>query len=135
MESIINNEPSTSDSSDQPIYISSDTEIESEPEPQPITGPKEIDDLVLHFESKANEHLHYVVHDCTNYVNPAQSDVVWADFRRWMNSHSWELKGLYYTASQRRFHDKLFDVLEPLVELFSPKSPIRALPPLESLVP
>lgn len=90
MENIWNNEPSTPDSSDQTIDISYDNEIESEsePGPQPIINPKEIDYLVWQFKSEANEHIHFVIQDCTDCVNPAQGDVVWADFRRWMNSRS-----------------------------------------------
>ena len=46
MESIRDNEPLTYDSSYQPIDISSDTEIESEPEPHPIIDPEENNDFV-----------------------------------------------------------------------------------------
>lgn len=76
MENSRNNVPLTSDSSDQPINISYDTKIEYEPEPYPITDPKKIDDLVWKFKSEANERIHYAVHDCKTFVNPAQSDVV-----------------------------------------------------------
>lgn len=49
-----------------------------------------------------------------------------------MNSRSWELKELYYTNAQKRFRDKLFEVIEPLVEMFTPVSPPKVLPPLET---
>lgn len=50
MENIRNNVPSTLNSSDQTIDISSETEIKYEYEPHPITNPEEIDDLVRQFE-------------------------------------------------------------------------------------
>lgn len=50
--------------------ISSDTEIEPEPETQHITDLKEINDLVRQLESEANKHIHYVSQDCTRCANP-----------------------------------------------------------------
>lgn len=62
MEIIINNEPSTPDSSNQTINISYDTEKEHEPEI--FIELEEIDDLVRKFELKLNELLHSVTQDC-----------------------------------------------------------------------
>lgn len=132
MENIRSNEPSTPDSSDQTIKILSDTKIEPQPEPQPITYPKEIDGLVQKFESEANEHLHSMTQERTNCVNPMESDIVWDDFRRWRNSRSWDIKELCYTYAQTRIHDKLYEVIEPLVDMFTPSSLSKALPPQET---
>lgn len=78
--------------------------------------------------------------DCTNCVNPAKSDVIWADFRRWTNSRSWELTKLCYKAAHKRFHDKLSRIIDPLVDMFTPKPPptpkaeqdTKVTPPLET---
>lgn len=64
------------------------------------------------------------IEDCTNCVNPTKSVVVWVDFKRWINSRSWELREHCYTAAQKIFHDKLFGSIKPLVEMFTPKPPL-----------
>lgn len=41
-----------------------------------------------------------------------------------MNSHFWDLKKLSYKAAEKSFHDKLAGVIEPLTEMFTPKTPL-----------
>lgn len=52
-----------------------------------------------------------------------------------MNSHSRELKDLFYIGAYKRFNEKLSEYLEPLMDLFSPRTPIRALPPKGTEIP
>ena len=73
MEHIRNNEPPTSDSSDQTINISFDTD--KEPKPELIIDPEEIDEWFKKFESEVNECLHSVTQYFIEYVNPTRSDV------------------------------------------------------------
>lgn len=40
-----------------------------------------------------------------------------------MNPHSLEMRELCYKIAQKRFHDKLSEIIEPLVEMFIPKPP------------
>lgn len=40
-----------------------------------------------------------------------------------MNSSSWELRELCYKVVVKRFHDKLFGVMKPLMDMFTPKPP------------
>lgn len=49
-----------------------------------------------------------------------------------MNSHSWDLKELYCTAAHKILHDKLYEVIDPLLEIFTPSSPLKAFPPPET---
>lgn len=125
MEHLINNEPSTLDSSDQTIHIYSNTKKEPEPKPEsePIIDPEEINDLVMKFEEEANECLHYVMQESIKCVNPTQTGPTLSEFRRWMNSCSWELKELNYKAVEKRFHNKLSGGIKSLVEMFTPKPP------------
>lgn len=44
------------------------------------------------------------------------------------------MKELCYTGAQRRFNDRLPNFLEPLMELFSPRSSIRDVPPPKIMV-
>lgn len=91
--------------------------------------PEEIVDLVRQLESEENKCLYYVVKDSVNCVNPTKTDTAWVGLRKWMNSSSRELKELYYIGAHRRFSDKLSEYLEPLVDLFSIRTPIRHLHP------
>lgn len=121
MEHIRNSKPSTTDSSNQTINISSD--IEKEPKPEPEIDPEEVDDLVRQFKSEANQRLHSLTQDCINYVNPIESDAIQDEFRRWINSCSQELRELYYKAAQKRFHDNHSGIIKPLLEMFTQKLP------------
>lgn len=80
-----------------------------------------VNELVLQFESEANDRLHSLTQACTNYVNPAESDAIWTDFIRWVNSHSWKLREFCFESAKKQLHEKLYGVLEPLLELFKPK--------------
>ncbi|CAI8594495.1 unnamed protein product [Vicia faba] len=67
----------------------------------PLEPELNVDKLMLQFDYEENDCLCSLTRSFTHYVNLAESDAIWIDFRRWINSRFWQLKEICFETTQK----------------------------------
>lgn len=69
--------------------------------------PPPFNELLLHFEYETVGCLHFLMDTCFEGLSPKAIDVIWNDFKKWMNSNAYEVRLFCFKEVMRKKNAKI----------------------------